>query len=49
MKAATTATSAGSQGDQFKLWAEANKIPLHPAVIELCNRLGLEVPWVYRW
>jgi hypothetical protein len=38
-----------SRGDQFKLWAEATKMPLHPAVIDLCHRLGLEVPWVHRW
>jgi hypothetical protein len=24
-------------------------MPLHPAVVELCNRLGLDVPWLYRW
>lgn len=38
-----------SQGDQFKLWADITKLPLHPAVIELCHQLGLEVPWVHRW
>jgi len=38
-----------SCGDQFKLWAEATKLPLHPAVIDLCHQLGLEVPWVHRW
>ena len=38
-----------SRGDQFQLWAEATKMPLHPAVIDLCHRLGLEVPWIHRW
>jgi DNA primase len=38
-----------SRGDQFKLWAEAIKMPLHPAVIDLCHRLGLEIPWIHRW
>jgi DNA primase len=38
-----------SCGDQFKLWAEANNTPLHPAAIDLCHRLRLEVPWVHRW
>jgi len=38
-----------SRGDQFTLWGEFINTPLHPAAIELCNRLGLEVPWVYRW
>jgi DNA primase len=38
-----------SRGDQFTLWAEANKMPLHPATIALCQRLGQEVPWIHRW
>ena len=38
-----------SQGDQLRLWAEANKKPLHPATIDLCHQLRLEVPWVHRW
>jgi hypothetical protein len=38
-----------SRGDQLKLWTEANKMPLHPATIDLCHQLGLEVPWVHRW
>lgn len=38
-----------SKGDQLTLWAVASKIPLQPATIELCHRLGKEVPWVYRW
>jgi len=38
-----------SRGDQFKLWAEATKTSLHPATIDLCHQLGLEVPWVHRW
>lgn len=38
-----------SRGDQFTLWAEANKMPLHPAAIDLCRQLGLEVPWIHRW
>jgi DNA primase len=38
-----------SRGDQFTLWANVTKMPLHPAVVELCNRLGLDVPWLYRW
>ncbi len=38
-----------SCGDQFQLWSEATKLPLHPATIDLCGQLGLEVPWVHRW
>jgi DNA primase len=37
-----------SCGDQFKLWAEATKMPLHPAAINLCRRLGLDLPWIHR-
>lgn len=38
-----------SRGDQFTLWAEVSKMPLHPAAINLCRQLGLEIPWVHRW
>ena len=38
-----------SQGHQLELWAAASKLPLHPAAIELCNALGIEVPWIHRW
>jgi len=36
-------------GDQLQLWAEATETPLHPAVIDLCGQLGVNVPWVHRW
>ena len=39
----------GSHGDQFQLWAEATQQPLHPATISLCQRLGIDVPWIHRW
>lgn len=38
----------GSQGNQLDLWANANGLSLHAAAIDLCNRLGLEVPWIQR-
>ena len=38
-----------SRGEQFQLWAAVTKTPLHPASIELCHRLALDVPWVHRW
>jgi len=38
-----------SRGDQFTLWTEANNMTLHPATIQLCHQLGIEVPWVHRW
>jgi DNA primase len=39
----------GSRGDQFNLWAEANKLPLYPATIDLCHQLGIQVPYLHRW
>ena len=38
-----------SHGNQLELWAAAIKLPLHQAAIELCHRLGREVPWIRRW
>jgi DNA primase len=39
----------GSRGNQLELWAAATKLPLHQAAIDLCRRLGRDVPWVRRW
>jgi DNA primase len=39
----------GSHGNQLELWAAVIKLPLHHAAIELCHRLGREVPWIRRW
>jgi DNA primase len=38
-----------SHGNQLDLWAAATKLPLHQAAIDLCQRLGREVPWIRRW
>jgi DNA primase len=38
-----------SHGNQLELWAAATRLPLHQAAIELCRRLGHDVPWVRRW
>jgi hypothetical protein len=38
-----------SQGNQLELWAAATKQSLHKAAIDLCNRLGRDIPWVVRW
>jgi DNA primase len=35
-----------SHGNQLKLWAEACQLPIHPAAILLCQRLGKQVPWI---
>jgi DNA primase len=37
-----------SYGNQLELWAAASKLPLHRAAIDLCRRLGREVPWIQR-
>ena len=36
-------------GNQLDLWTAASKLPLHQAAIDLCQRLGREVPWYRRW
>jgi DNA primase len=38
-----------SHGNHLELWAAANNLPLHQAAIDLCQRLGREVPWIRRW
>ena len=38
-----------SHGNQLELWAAATKLPLHQAAIDLCRRLGREIPWIRRW
>jgi DNA primase len=38
-----------SHGNQLELWAAATKLPLHQAAIDLCHRLGHQVPWIGRW
>jgi DNA primase len=38
-----------SHGNQLELWAAATKLPLHQAAVDLCRRLGRDVPWIRRW
>ena len=38
-----------SQGNALELWAAATNAPLHQAAVDLCQRLGREVPWLRRW
>jgi DNA primase len=38
-----------SHGNQLELWAAATKRPLHQAAIDLCHRLGCDIPWIRRW
>ena len=38
-----------SQGNALELWAAATTLPLHQAAVDLCQRLGRDVPWIRRW
>jgi hypothetical protein len=38
-----------SHGNQLELWVAATKLPLLQAAIDLCRRLGRDVPWIRRW
>ena len=39
----------GSHGNPIELWAAARKLPLHQAAIDLCRRLGRDIPWIRCW
>ena len=39
----------GSHGNQLELWAAATQQSVYEAAIDLCRRLGCEVPWIRRW
>jgi DNA primase len=43
-----TCHCCGSHGNPLELWAAATKLPLYQAAIDLCHRLGCEVPWIRR-
>jgi DNA primase len=36
----------GAGGNALDLWAAATYQPLHAAVVDLCHRLGRDVPWL---
>jgi DNA primase len=38
-----------NHGNQLELWAAATRLPLHQAAVDLCRRLGRDVPWIGRW
>ena len=38
-----------SHGNPLDLWAAATHLPLHQAAIDLCQRLGRDIPWIQRW
>ena len=35
----------GAGGNALDLWAAVTQQPLHAAVLDLCQRLGRDVPW----
>jgi len=39
----------GSHGNALELWSAVRGVNLHAASVELCQLLGMEVPWVKRW
>jgi DNA primase len=39
----------GSQGNALELWAAVHRIGVYQAAIEVCQALGLEVPWIRQW
>jgi DNA primase len=36
----------GAGGNTLDLWAAVTRQPLHAAVLDLCQRLGRDVPWL---
>jgi DNA primase len=38
--------ACGAGGNGLDLWVAVTKQPLHAAVLDLCSRLGREVPWL---
>lgn len=39
----------GSAGSQLELWAAVHGLTVYAAALDLCNRLGIEVPWIRHW
>lgn len=33
-------------GNQLDLWSAISERPLYPASVELCRRIGIDVPWL---
>ena len=38
-----------SGGNVIELWAAVNGMSIYAAAINLCNSLGIDVPWIRRW
>ena len=39
----------GSRGNALELWSAVRGISVWASAIELCEWLGLEIPWIERW
>jgi DNA primase len=39
----------GSHGHALELWSTVRGVSLHAAAVEMCQLLGIEVPWIRRW
>ena len=39
----------GFAGNQIQLWAALNKMTIYDAAVDLCQRAGVEAPWIERW
>jgi hypothetical protein len=39
----------GASGGQLELWAKHQQMTVYEAAVELCGKLGIDVPWVRRW
>jgi len=39
----------GSHGNALELWAAVHHLSVYAAAVDLCQQLGLEIPWVRRW
>jgi DNA primase len=39
----------GAAGSQLELWAFVTHQTVYAAAIDLCHRLGIDVPWMRRW
>jgi DNA primase len=38
-----------SRGNPLELWAAATQQSVYQAAIDLCRRLGCDIPWIRRW
>ena len=39
----------GFVGNQIQLWAALKGMTVYAAAVDLCQRAGVEVPWIGRW